>query len=370
MIYYGIKFHCTLLQLHAIARVVTRKRPIYFIFSGEFGTFYFQINMAQSLPSADYSGKLSIGRSCLCFTRWSRPCQARFLMSKSPPVLQIEKRGGKVKQVSLVDAALCPQQKTSCSSDANQKIVIKLSGGKKLFLKAASAEEREEWRVRLEAAMLLPLLEGKGISAASLSAAVVEEEKEEANVEAKVFHYHGETLKEPDRLPVEPPKEKGKVANKEERQGKGGEPAKQEERQGKGGEPAKPQDACALSKAHTTCQWQFCQFRSTLGSEGAENASEAALPSMNMPRNFNEEGDPSKTDAGSLSGAPSWMGLIRRSEVLEPDMMDFDYEEMFKEASQCDENIVPRRSALINSILKQLVQTMNPSKVPVYVNCI
>ena len=136
-----------------------------------------------------------------------------------------------------------------------------------------------------------------------------------------------------------------------------------EERQGKEGEPAKPEDACALSKGHTTCQWQFSQYSSTFASKVAENASEAALPSKNMPRNFNEEGDPSKDDAGSLSGAPSWMGLIRRSEVLEPDMMDFDYEEMFKEASECNENIVPRRSALINSILRQLVQTMNPSKV-------
>ena len=322
-----------------------------------FGTFYLQINMAQSLPSADFSGKLSIGRSCLCFTRWSRPYQASFLVSKSPPVLQIEKRGGEVEQVSLVDAALCPQKKTSCpcSLNANQKIVMKLSGGKKLLLKAASASEREEWRVRLEAAMLLPLLEGKGISAASLSAAVVDVEEEEAYVDAGVFHFHGETSKKSDRPPVETPEEKSKVANKE-------------ERQGKGGEPAKPEDACALSKGHTTCQWQFSQFSSTLASKGAENASEAALPSKNMPRNFNEEGDPSKDDTGSLSGAPSWMGLIRRSEVLEPDMMDFDYEEMFKEASECNENIVPRRSALINSILRQLVQTMNPSKVPVYVN--
>ena len=57
------------------------------------------------------------------------------------------------------------------------------------------------------------------------------------------------------------------------------------------------------------------------------------------------------------------MDLIKRGEVLEPDMMDFDYENMFEEAAQMKENLVPRRSALINSILKQLVQTMSPSKV-------
>ena len=50
--------------------------------------------------------------------------------------------------------------------------------------------------------------------------------------------------------------------------------------------------------------------------------------------------------------------------MLEPDMMSFDYEEMFVEAAHMEENIVPRRSALINSILRQLIQTMNPSKVP------
>ena len=84
-------------------------------------------------------------------------------MSKSPPVLQIEKGGGKVKQVSLVDAALCPKPTTSssCSGDEDQKIVMRLPGGKRLLLKAASAEEREEWKVRLEAAMLLPLLRGE-----------------------------------------------------------------------------------------------------------------------------------------------------------------------------------------------------------------
>ena len=86
-----------------------------------------------------------------------------------------------------------------------------------------------------------------------------------------------------------------------------------------------------------------------------------------------EEEAPSESDAITLSkdaeellgGAPSWMGLIRRGGVLEPDMMDFNYDEMFQEAAEMDENIVPRRSALINSILRQLIQTMNPSKVPI-----
>ena len=96
---------------------------------------YLQINMAQSPPSAGYSGKLSIGRSCLCFTRWSRPCQATFLMSETSPVLQIERRGGKVKQVSLVDAALClkPTTPCPCTGNTEQKIVMKLPGGKKLL---------------------------------------------------------------------------------------------------------------------------------------------------------------------------------------------------------------------------------------------
>ena len=214
--------------------------------------------------------------------------------------------------------------------------------------------------MRLEAAMLLPLLEEKGISAASLSAAAVDagEEKEEVRVDAKVFH--GETANEPDRLPVvKPPEKKGEVANKE-------------EKQGKGSEPVQPIDVYALSEGCTT--WERMKKTpegSVLASEGAENAPEAALSrDVNSPDG--EEGAPLESDeftrskAVELGGAPSWMGLIRRGEVLEPDMMDFDYEEMLQEAAQMDENIVPRRSALINSILRQLIQTMNPSKVPIY----
>jgi len=321
--------------------------------------------MTRSLPSADYSGKLSIGRSCLCFTRWSRPCPASFLMSETSPVLLIERRGGKAKQVSLSDAALCPNPTTPCpcSGNADHKIVMKLPGGKKLLLKASSAEEREEWKVRLEAAMLLPLLEKKGISVTSLPAAKVDagEEREEMSVDAK--NLNDEVLIEPDRLPVvKPSKGMGEVAN-------------QEERQGKGGEPVYPTDVYALSKGGTNCERvKETPEGSAPASEGAPNAPESALPSKKMPRDVNspdngEEG--ARSDATTLSndvemslgGAPSWMGLIRREEVLEPDMMDFDYEEMFQEAAEMNENIVPRRSALINSILKQLIQTMNPSQV-------
>ena len=324
-----------------------------------------QINMTRSLPSADYSGKLSIGRSCLCFTRWSRPCQATFLMSETSPVLRIERRGGKVEQVSLADAALCLKPTTSCpcSGIGDQKIVMKLPGGKKLLLKASSAEEREEWRVRLEAAMLLPLLKKKGISATSLSAG---EEKEEVSVDAKVSKvFREETSNEPERLPVvKPPEEEDEFVNKE-------------ERQGKLGKHVQPIDVYALSEGHTT--WERVKEDaegSALASEGAQNAPEAALLSKNMSREVHspdcEEEAPLESDAITLSkdaeellgGAPSWMGLIRRGGVLEPDMMDFNYDEMFQEAAEMDENIVPRRSALINSILRQLIQTMNPSKVP------
>ena len=273
-----------------------------------------------------------------------------------------------MKQVSLADAALCPKPTKSfpCSGNADQKIVMKLPGGKKLLLKASSAEEREEWRVRLEAAMLLPLLEKKGISVTSLSAAQVDagEEKEEMSVDAKL---NKNALNEPDILPVvRLPKEKGEVVNKE-------------ERQGKGVEPVHPTHVYALSEGHTT--WERMEKTpegSALASEGSQNAPETAMPSKIMPLNVNspdisEERAPSESDAttlsndaeGYLDGAPSWMGLIRRGEVLEPDMMDFDYEEMFLEAAEMDENIVPRRSALINSILKQLMQTMNPSLVPI-----
>ena len=300
--------------------------------------------------AADYSGELSIGRSCLCFTQWSRPCQAQFLTSQSPPVLQIEKRGGKVKQVSLADAALCPKPTTSCHclGNRNKEIVMKLPDGKRLLLKATSAEEREEWRVRLEAAMLLPLLEEKGISASSLSAAAVEVEdkKEEVVDDIKVFD--------------------GKV-----------EVANREERQGEGGQPIKPVDVYALSEGHTT--WERVNDTpegSALTSECAKKDSDAALLSKNKSCGVNildgEEEAPlenseitaAKYTEEFLDGVPSWLGLIRRSKVLEPDMMSFDYEEMFVEAADMEENIVPRRSALINSILRQLIQTMNPSKVP------
>ena len=314
--------------------------------------------------TADYSGELSIGRSCLCFTQWSRPCQAQFLTSQSPPVLQIEKRGGKVKQVSLADAALCPEPTTSCHclGNRNREIVMKLPDGKRMLLKAASAEEREEWRVRLEAAMLLPLLEEKGISASSLSAAAVEVEDEKEEVVDDINVFDGKSLNEPDRLPVvNLPKEKVEVAN-------------QEERQGEGGHPIKPVDVYALSEGHTT--WERVNDTpdgSALASEGAKKDSDAALLSKNKscildgeeeaPLESNEITTAKYTEE-FLDGVPSWLGLIRRSKVLEPDMMSFDYEEMFVEAADMEENIVPRRSALINSILRQLIQTMNPSKVP------
>ena len=60
---------------------------------------------------------------------------------------------------------------------------------------------------------------------------------------------------------------------------------------------------------------------------------------------------------------PSWLSLVKREESTEADMAAFDYDEMFKEAAEMEENIVPKRAALINSILRQLIQTMNPSKV-------
>ena len=60
---------------------------------------------------------------------------------------------------------------------------------------------------------------------------------------------------------------------------------------------------------------------------------------------------------------PSWLSLVKREESSEADMAAFDYDEMFKEAAEMEENIVPKRAALINSILRQLIQTMNPSKV-------
>ena len=328
---------------------------------------YLQINMTEPLSTLDYSGKLSIGRSCLCFTRWSRPCQAHFLTHETKPVLQIEKRGGKVKQVSLADAAFCPKPMTSCPCFGNeeQKLALKLPGGKRLLLKAASAEGREEWRVRLEAAMLLPLLEEKGISVTSLSAAAVDvveykENKEELK-ESKMSLE--KTQGEPHMLPVVSlPEKKVEVENQEKSQDEGG---------------VQPMDVYALSEGHTT--WERVKKTpegSVLASQAAENSKEKKSCNVNIPDEGDEalsesdENTLSKESEWSVVEVPSWMGLIRRGEVLEPDMMTFNYKEMFEEAAQMEENMVPRRSALINSILRQLIQTMNPSKVCVYVVCI
>ena len=266
-------------------------------------------------------------------------------------MLQIEKGGVKVKQVSLVDAVLCTKPSTSCPCSGNaeqKKIVIILPGGKKLLLKAASALEREEWRARLEAATLLPLLvEEKGNSAASISAPVVDAGEEEEK--AKVFH--GETLIDADRLPVVNSPEE--VENKKEREGKGGE----------------PKHVYALSEGHTT--WE--RLKET--QEGVKNDPETVLLSKNISRDVRPHCEEvplerdeivlSKDGERCLGGAPSWLALIKKSEVVEPDMMDFDYEEMFEAASEMNEIKIPKKSALINSILRQLIQTMNPSRVPI-----
>ena len=292
----------------------------------------FITDTGMSKPAADYSGKLCIGHSCLCFTRWSRPRQAHLHTSDAKPVLQIES-GGKVKEVSLANAALKTKSTNFCSScgDEDKMVEVKISAGKRLLLKAENAEEREEWKRRLEAAMLLPLLTKKGRSTASVPAAVETEDEEDVVKDAQ--GPQEEDQSEQLMLPVSilPEKKDGAVKDAQEP-----EVVNQEEMQGEEADPAKSLDVYALSEGHTT--WQ-------------------------RVREESEESNSSQGMEGSVDESPPWMDLIKRGEVLEPDMMDFDYENMFEEAAQMKENLVPRRSALINSILKQLVQTMSPSKV-------
>ena len=239
-----------------------------------------------------------------------------------------------MKEVSLANAALKTKSTNFCSScgDEDKMVEVKISAGKRLLLKAENAEEREEWKRRLEAAMLLPLLTKKGRSTASVPAAVETEDKEvEKAVVKDAQGPQEEDQSEQLMLPVSilPEKKDGAVKDAQE-------PEVVNQMQGEEADPAKSLDVYALSEGHTT--WQ-------------------------RVREESEESNSSQDMEGSVDESPPWMDLIKRGEVLEPDMMDFDYENMFEEAAQMKENLVPRRSALINSILKQLVQTMSPSKV-------
>ena len=70
-----------------------------------------------------------------------------------------------------------------------------------------------------------------------------------------------------------------------------------------------------------------------------------------------------KTEVKITYVQTSWMDYIPRKERLEDDMKNFDYDKLFTEMNPMKANRVSSTSSILNSVLKQLVATMNPSKV-------
>ena len=60
---------------------------------------------------------------------------------------------------------------------------------------------------------------------------------------------------------------------------------------------------------------------------------------------------------------PSWITNISREERIEEDMKNFDYDKLFAEINPQQVNRVTRQSSVITSVLRQLLKTLNPSKV-------
>ena len=240
-------------------------------------------------------------------------------------------------------------------------VVLKLSNRKRLFFKATNLKETDEWMMHLEAAisMLAPPKEEENLAPASPSAELV------GNVE--LYETWGsELLHGKARSPH--PKEGEGAKLKRTNVGDGELHKLLKSKQNHDARHAiqsgadvnanltRPSDVYALSEGCTTWKRVNGHQGSAVGASCVEEADEILLGASGA----NVDAPTSETTSYEF---PSWLSLIKREESTEADMAAFEYDEMFKEAAEMEENIVPKRAALINSILRQLIQTMNPSKV-------
>ena len=238
---------------------------------------------------------------------------------------------------------------------------MRLSNGKRLVFKGTNSKETDEWMMHLEAAMsmLVPSKEEENLASASPSAELV------GNVE--LYESWGSELLHGKAW--SPHSEEDKGAKFKRTKVGGGElhkllkskqnhDARHANQSGAGvnANLTRPSDVYALSEGCTTWKRVNGYQGSAVPASCVEEADEILLGASRA----NVDAASSETTSYEV---PSWLSLVKREESSEADMAAFDYDEMFKEAAEMQENIVPKRAALINSILRQLIQTMNPSKV-------
>ena len=285
-------------------------------------------------------------------------------MDSRQPVLEIEKKEGQVQRVLLADASLCSKSMQlccRCSTGGGKVVVLKLSNRKRLFFKATNLKEADEWMMHLEAAMsmLVPRKEEENLTSASPSTELV------GNVE--LYETWGSELLHSKAWTPHPKEDEGaklkrtKVGDGELHKllkSKQNHDARHANQSGAdvNANLTRPLDVYALSKGCTT--WK--RVNGYQGSEVPATCVEEADEILLGASGANVDAPTSETTSYEV---PSWLSLIKREESTEADMAAFNYDEMFKEAAEMEENIVPKRAALINSILRQLIQTMNPSKV-------
>ena len=285
-------------------------------------------------------------------------------MDSRHPVLEIEKKEGQVQRVLLADTSLCSKSMQlccQCSTGGGGVVVMRLSNGKRLFFKATNSKETDEWMMHLEAAMsmLVPPKEEENFTSLPPSAELV------GNVE--LYESWGSELLHGKAWSPHSEEDKGakfkrtNVGDGELHKllkSKQNHDARHANQSGAdvNANLTRPSDVYALSEGCTTWKRVNGYQGSAVPASCVEEADEILLGASGA----NMDAASSETTSYEV---PSWLSLIKREESSEADMAAFDYDEMFKEAAEMEENIVPKRAALINSILRQLIQTMNPSKV-------
>ena len=284
-------------------------------------------------------------------------------MDSRHPVLEIEKKG-QVQRVLLADACLCSKSMQlccQCSTGGGRVVVLRLPNRKRLIFKANNLKETDEWMMYLEAAMsmLVPPKEEENLTSLPPSEELV------GNVE--LYESWGSELLDGKAWSPSSGEDKGakfkrtNVGDGELQKllkSKQNHDARHANQSGAdvNANLTRPSDVYALSEGCTT-------WKRVNGYQGS------AVPAFCVGEADEILLGASGANVGAASSettsyeVPSWLSLVKREESSEADMAAFDYDEMFKEAAEMEENIVPKRAALINSILRQLIQTMNPSKV-------
>ena len=240
-------------------------------------------------------------------------------------------------------------------------VVLRLPNRKRLIFKANNLKETDEWMMYLEAAMrmLVPPKEEENLTSLPPSEELV------GNVE--LYESWGSELLDGKAWSPSSGEDKGakfkrtNVGDGELQKllkSKQNHDARHANQSGAdvNANLTRPLDVYALSEGCTTWKRVNGYQGSAVPASCVEEADEILLGASVA----NVDAASSETTSYEV---PSWLSLVKREESSEADMAAFDYDEMFKEAAEMEENIVPKRAALINSILRQLIQTMNPSKV-------